>query len=86
MRNQHEVQAANELSESQPSCYNCQSSSPPREHCPVAPSMRDLMQEHAHVLGQNKPPTIAPYGNPYNPNWRNHPNLSWKLKPPTYAP
>ena len=44
------------------------------------------MQEHAHVLGQNKPPTNSPYGNTYNPNWRNHPNLSWKPKPPTYAP
>ena len=44
------------------------------------------MQEHAQVLGQNKPPTNAPYGNTYNPNWRNHPNLSWKPKPPAYAP
>ena len=37
-------------------------------------------------MGQNKPPTNAPYGNTYNPNWRNHPNLSWKPKPPAYAP
>ena len=44
------------------------------------------MQEHTHVLGQNKPPTNAPYGNTYNPNWRNHLNLSWKPKPPVYAP
>ena len=52
----------------------------------MVPSVRDLMQEHAHVLGPNKPPTNAPYGNTYNPNWRNHPNLSWKPKPPAYAP
>ena len=44
------------------------------------------MQEHAYVMGQNKPPTNAPYGNTYNPNWRNHPNLSWKRKPSAYAP
>ena len=44
------------------------------------------MQELAHVLGQHKPPTNATYGNTYNPNWRNHPNLSWKQKPPAYAP
>ena len=86
MRNQHEVQAVNELPTSQPACYNCQSSSHPGEHCPIVPSVRDLMQEHAHVLGQNKPPTNAPYGNTYNPNWRNHLNLSWKPKPPAYAP
>ena len=76
MRNQHEMQAANELSVSQPSCFNCQSNSHPREHC----------QEHAHILNQNKPPINAPYGNTYNPNWRNHPNLSWKPKPPAYVP
>ena len=58
----------------------------PGEHCPVVPSVGDLMQEHAHVLGQHKPPTNAPYGYTYNPNWRNHPNLSWKPKPPAYAP
>ena len=86
MRNQHEVQAVNELSASQPTCFNCQSSIHPKEHCPIVPSVRDLMQEQAHVLGQNKPPTNAPYGNTYNPNWRNHPNLSWKPKPHAYAP
>ena len=86
MRNQHEVQATNELFASHPACFNCQSNSHPGEHFPVVPSVRDLMQEHAHVLGQNKPPTNAPYGNTYNPNWRNHLNLSWKPKPSAYAP
>ena len=86
MRNQHEVQAVNELPASHPASFNYQSSSHPGEHCPLVHSVRDLMQEHSHVLGQNKPPTNSPYGNTYNPNWRNHPNLSWKPKPPTYAP
>ena len=75
MKNQHEMQTVNELSASQPSCFNCQSHSHPGEHC----------QEHAHVLNKNNPPLNAPYGNTYNPNWRNHPNLSWKPKPPAYA-
>ena len=86
MRNQHEVQVVIEFPASHPACFNCQSSSHPREHCPLVPSVRDLMKEHAHVLGQNKPPTNYPYGNTYNPNWRNHPHLSWKPKPPAYAP
>ena len=76
MRNQHEMQAVNELSASQSSCFNCQSNGNPGEHC----------QEHAHILNQSKSPTNAPYGNAYNPNWRNHPNLSWKPKPPAYIP
>ena len=86
MRNQHEMQAVNELPASQPACFNCQSNSHLGEHCPVVLSVRDLLQEHAHVLGKNKPPTNAPYGNTYNLNWRNHPNLSWKPKPLAYAP
>ena len=49
MRNQNEMQAVNELSASQPACFNCKSNSHPGEHCPVVPSVRDLMQEHAHV-------------------------------------
>ena len=76
MRNQHEMQAANELSASQPSCFTCQSNSHPGEHC----------QEHAYILNQNKPPINAPFGNTYNPNWRNNPNLSWKPKPLAYVP
>ena len=80
------MQAVIELLASHLACFNCQSSSHLGEHCPMVPSVRDLMQEHAHVLGQNKPPTNAPYGNTYNPNWRNHLNLSWKPKPPAYAP
>ena len=43
------------------------------------------MQERAYVMGQNKPPTNAPYGNTSNPNWRNHPNVSCKPKPPAYS-
>ena len=86
MRNHHEVKAVNELLASHPACFNCQSNSQPMEHCSVVPSVRDLMQEHAHVLGQNKAPTNAQYGNTYNLNWGNHLNLSWKSKPPAYAP
>ena len=86
MRNQQEVQAVIELPASHPACFNCRSSIYLGEHCPMVPSVRHLMQEHAHVLGQNNPPTNAPYCNTYHPNWRNHPNLSWKLKPTAYAP
>ena len=56
MRNQNEMQSVNELSASQPSCFNCQPNSHLGEHC----------QEHAHVLNQNRSPINAPYGNTYN--------------------
>ena len=86
MRNQHEVRAVAETPIPLQPYFNCQSTSHQGEHYPIAPSIRDLMQEQANIVGQSKPPTNAPYGNTYNPNWRNHPNLSWKPKPPGYAP
>ena len=68
-------------------CANFQSTTHPEELYPMAPSVKDLMSEYANVVGQYKPPqTNAPYGNAYNFNWRNHPNLSWKPNPPAYVP
>ncbi|RVW72589.1 hypothetical protein CK203_060058 [Vitis vinifera] len=32
------------------------------------------------------PNSNAPYGNTYNSSWRNHPNFSWKPRPPPYQP
>ena len=76
MRNQHEVRAVAEtLVPNQPS-FICQSVEHPGEQCPTIPSMRKMIVEQANVVGQCKPPTNAPYSNTYNPNWRNHPNLS----------
>ena len=40
-------------------CFNCQSTSYQGEHCPISPSVRDLMVENANVVGQNRPPTDA---------------------------
>ena len=82
----HEVQAVTEVPSQTKPCFNCQSTGHPGEHCSIAPSVRDLMAEHANVVGQNRPPANAQYGNTYNPNCRNHPNLSWKPQPPTYVP
>ena len=86
MRNQHEVRAVAKTPILLQPCFNCQSTSHQGESCPIAPSIRDLMQEQANIVGQSKPPTNAPYGNTYNPKWRNHPNLSRKPKPLAYAP
>ena len=86
MRNHHEVRAVTEAYMPNNPCFTCQSNEHQGKYCPTATSVRDMMAEHANVVGQYKPPTNAPYGNTYNPNWRNHPNLSWKPKPPPYVP
>ena len=62
MRNHHEVRAVTEAS------IIYQSTEHQGENCPTVPLVRDMMVEHANVVGQYKPPTTAPYGNTYNPN------------------
>ena len=82
----HEVQAVTENTAHANPCINCQPTVHPGEHYPNAPSVKDLMPEHANVIGQYKPQPNAPYGNTYNSNLKNHPNLSWKPNPPAYVP
>ena len=82
----HEVQAVTENPAQANQCINCQSTVHPEEHCPIVPTVRDLMSEDANVVGQYKQQPNAQYGNTYNPNWRNHPNLCWKPNPSAYVP
>ena len=76
MRNQHEVRVVTEASMPDQPCFNCQSTGHQGEQCPISPSVRDLMAKHANVVSQNRPSADAQYGNTYNLNWKNHPNLS----------
>ena len=85
MRNHHEVQAVTKTPMPNKPCFTCQSTEHLGEQCPTVPAMREMLVEQANVVGQFKPSTNAPYGNTYNPSWRNHPNLSWKPKTPQYA-
>ena len=72
----HEVQAVTKNPAQANPCINCQPTVHQEEHCPIAPSMKDLMSEHANVVGQYKLQPNAPYSNTYNSNLKNHPNLS----------
>ena len=82
----HEVQAVTENTAQANPSINFQPTARPEEHYPMAPSVKDLMSEYANAVGQYKPQPNAPYGNTYNSNWKNHPNLSWKPNPPAYVP
>ena len=83
----HEVHAVTDNPAQSNPCTNFQSPVHPAEQCPMAPSVKDLMSECANTVGQYKPQQPnAPYGNTYNSNWRNHPNLSWRPTPPAYVP
>ena len=83
----HEVQAVTDNTAQSNPCTNFQSPVHPTEQCSMTPAVKDLMSECAHTVGQFKPQQPnAPYGNTYNPNWRNHPNLAWRPNPPPYVP
>ena len=83
----HEVQAVTDNTAQPNPCTNFQSPAHPIEQCSMTPAVKDLMSECAHTVGQFKPQQPnAPYGNTYNPNWRNHPNLAWRPNPPAYIP
>ena len=76
MKNQHNMHSVNELSASQPSCYNYQSNGHYGGNC----------QENVQVLNQGRPPMNAPFGNPYIHNWKNYSNIPGKPKTPAYIP
>ena len=83
----HEVQAVTDNTAQTNPCTNFQSPVPPTEQCSMTHAVKDLMSECAHTVGQFKPQqSNALYGNTYNPNWRNHPNLAWRPNPPPYVP
>ena len=83
----HEVQAVTDNTSQPNPCTDFQSPTHPVEQCSMTPAVKDLMSECAHTVGQFKPQQPnAPYGNTYNPNWRNHPNLAWRPNPPAYVP
>ena len=83
----HEVHAMTDNPAQSNTCTNFQSPAHPTEQCSMTPTVKDLMSECANTVGQFKPQQFnAPYGNTYNPNWRNHPNLAWRPNPPAYVP
>ena len=83
----HEVQAVTDNTAQSNTCTNFQLPAHPTEQCSLTPAVKDLMSECANTVGQFKPQqSNAPYGNTYNSNWRNHPNLAWRPNPPPYVP
>ena len=74
MKNQHNSCSVNELSASQPSCYNHQSHGHYGENC----------QENVQILNQGRPSLNVPFGNSYIQDWKNHSNhLGKPYIPPT---
>ena len=81
-----EVQAISKTLVQAMPCSICQSYEHLVEECPTIPAVREMFGDQANVVDQLKPNNYAPYGSTYNSNWRNHPNFSWKPRPPQYTP
>src|SRR3954470_19903580 len=58
-------------------CNICASPIHCTPQCPTYQTYPDQFPEQANVMYDN-----TKFGNTYNPNWRNHPNLSWRPNPP----
>ena len=82
----HEVQAISDTQVHVMPCTICQSCDHVVDECPTMPAVREMLGDQANVVGQFRPNNNAPYGNTYNSSWRNHPNFSWKPRPPPYQP
>ncbi|RVW47626.1 hypothetical protein CK203_117611 [Vitis vinifera] len=86
LKKMHEVQAISETQAHVMPCTICQSCDHVVDECPTMPAVREMLGDQANVVGQFRPNSNAPYGNTYNSSWRNHPNFSWKPRPPPYQP
>ncbi|XP_060959274.1 uncharacterized protein LOC133030518 [Cannabis sativa] len=64
------VQPKKEVCDS--TCHNDQS----------CPSFLETFSEEANALHSYGKPNDSPFSNTYNPNWRNHPNFSWRQNQP----
>ena len=82
----HEAQVVTEVTLQAKLCYICQSTEHVGEQSPIILAVREMFPDQANFVGQSKPLPNAPYSNTYNPNWGNHPNLSWKPNPLAYMP
>ena len=59
LQNRHEVQAVTEPPVPLQTCFNRQSTSHQGDQCPIAPSIRDLMQEQENIVDQSWHPISA---------------------------
>ncbi|RVW16849.1 hypothetical protein CK203_098152 [Vitis vinifera] len=85
LKKMHEVQAISETQAHAMPCTICQSCDHVVDECPTMPAVREMLGDQVMLWG-NLGLTQCTYGNTYNSSWRNHPNFSWKPRPPPYQP
>ena len=59
-------------------CSICASHMHTTQMCPSAAGYPDFYVEQANALNNYEKPFASPFSETYKPNWRNHPNFSWR--------
>ena len=63
-------------------CSLCYSTSHNAQSCPSVPIYQEAFSEEVKAFQTYGKSTDDPYAQSYNPNWRNHPNFSWRQNQP----
>ena len=70
--------SVHKVEESPLTCEQCHGPHPTSQ-CLMMNTMGDLTIEHAQYMAKfSQNHNFNPYGQSYNPGWKNHPNFSWK--------
>ncbi|KAL6551317.1 hypothetical protein OROMI_021805 [Orobanche minor] len=64
------------------SCISCVESFHSSQSCPPGPQNQEIFNEEVNALHLYGKSSDSPFAPTYNPNWRNHPNFSWKQNMP----
>ncbi|KAL6557479.1 hypothetical protein OROMI_017829 [Orobanche minor] len=64
------------------SCISCAESFHSSQSCPPGPQNQEIFNEEVNALHLYGKSSDSPFAPTYNPNWRNHPNFSWKQNMP----
>ena len=62
----------------QEACNFCASLGHSMSECPTAAQFLSFIQEQVQAAQGIPKPSFDPYSNTYNPEWKQHPNFSWK--------
>ncbi|KAL6553671.1 hypothetical protein OROGR_007513 [Orobanche gracilis] len=64
------------------SCISCAESFHSSQSCSSCPQNQEVFNEEVNALHSYGKSSDSPFAPTYNPNWRNHPNFSWKQNMP----
>jgi dsDNA-binding SOS-regulon protein len=62
-------------------CEICAGTQHTTQDCPTISAFQGILQEQTNAINSYQQHYGAPNSNTFNPNWKNHPNFSWRNGP-----